>query len=135
MDMGPLVSEPHLEKVCGYVDLGVEEGTGLVVDGRSLTVPEHEEGYFTPISSSPTTARQRRRGRHCWGTTLFHRDACLRVPGSPDAGVCAYRGTCQWAPLIPNSLHSQVHSDHGRRVGVWRQGTARRTDAHPTGPT
>ena len=46
MDMGPLVSKPHFEKVRGYVDLGVEEGADLVVDGRGLTVPGHEEGYF-----------------------------------------------------------------------------------------
>jgi malonate-semialdehyde dehydrogenase (acetylating)/methylmalonate-semialdehyde dehydrogenase len=46
MDMGPLVSKPHFEKVRGYVDLGVEEGADLVVDGRGLTVPGHEDGYF-----------------------------------------------------------------------------------------
>lgn len=45
-DMGPLVTKEHLEKVKGYVDLGVKEGAELVVDGRSLVVPDHEEGYF-----------------------------------------------------------------------------------------
>ena len=35
-DMGPLVTKPHFEKVRGYVDLGVEEGAELVVDGRDL---------------------------------------------------------------------------------------------------
>jgi malonate-semialdehyde dehydrogenase (acetylating)/methylmalonate-semialdehyde dehydrogenase len=39
MDMGPLVTKPHFEKVKGYVDQGVEEGATLVVDGRGLTVP------------------------------------------------------------------------------------------------
>jgi malonate-semialdehyde dehydrogenase (acetylating)/methylmalonate-semialdehyde dehydrogenase len=46
MDMGPLINKPHFEKVRGYVDLGVEEGAELVVDGRGLKVPGHEEGYF-----------------------------------------------------------------------------------------
>ena len=45
-DMGPLVTRAHYEKVRGYVDLGVEEGAKLVVDGRGLTVPGHEEGFF-----------------------------------------------------------------------------------------
>ena len=45
-DMGPLVSRPHFEKVRAYVDSGVAEGATLVVDGRSLQVPGHEEGYF-----------------------------------------------------------------------------------------
>ena len=45
-DMGPLVTKAHFEKVKSYVDLGVAEGATLVVDGRGVTVPGHEEGYF-----------------------------------------------------------------------------------------
>ena len=45
-EMGPLISRPHFEKVKGYVDAGVAEGAKLVVDGRGLTVPGHEGGYF-----------------------------------------------------------------------------------------
>ena len=45
-DMGPLVTGPHHDKVRGYVDLGVEEGANLVVDGRSLVVDGHEDGFF-----------------------------------------------------------------------------------------
>ena len=45
-DMGPLVTEAHLEKVRGYVDLGVEEGAELVVDGRGLALQGYENGYF-----------------------------------------------------------------------------------------
>ena len=45
-DMGPLVTKPHFEKVRGYVDLGVEEGADLVVDGRALVVEGHENGFF-----------------------------------------------------------------------------------------
>ena len=45
-DMGPLVTKAHFEKVKGYVAQGVKEGASLVVDGRSVTVPGHENGYF-----------------------------------------------------------------------------------------
>ncbi|MBH9578489.1 CoA-acylating methylmalonate-semialdehyde dehydrogenase [Inhella proteolytica] len=45
-DMGPLVTKAHFEKVRGYVDQGVKEGAELVVDGRGLKVPGHENGYF-----------------------------------------------------------------------------------------
>jgi len=45
-NMGPLVTAPHLDKVRGYVDLGVEEGAELVVDGRGLVVEGHEGGFF-----------------------------------------------------------------------------------------
>jgi malonate-semialdehyde dehydrogenase (acetylating)/methylmalonate-semialdehyde dehydrogenase len=45
-DMGPLVSKEHHAKVKGYVDLGVEEGASLIVDGRDITVEGHENGFF-----------------------------------------------------------------------------------------
>jgi len=45
-DMGPLVTQPHFEKVKAYVDSGVAEGATLVVDGRGVKVEGHEEGYF-----------------------------------------------------------------------------------------
>ena len=45
-DMGPLVSKPHFEKVKGYVNQGVSEGATLLVDGRGVKVPGHEDGYF-----------------------------------------------------------------------------------------
>jgi malonate-semialdehyde dehydrogenase (acetylating)/methylmalonate-semialdehyde dehydrogenase len=46
MDMGPLVTESHRDKVKGYVDAGVAQGATLVVDGRGHVVPEHEKGFF-----------------------------------------------------------------------------------------
>jgi malonate-semialdehyde dehydrogenase (acetylating)/methylmalonate-semialdehyde dehydrogenase len=45
-DMGPLVTRQHLDKVKGYVDLGVKEGAKLTVDGRGLKLQGYENGYF-----------------------------------------------------------------------------------------
>jgi malonate-semialdehyde dehydrogenase (acetylating)/methylmalonate-semialdehyde dehydrogenase len=45
-EMGPLVTPQHLEKVKGYVDLGVKEGAKLVVDGRGLKLQGYEQGNF-----------------------------------------------------------------------------------------
>ena len=45
-DMGPLVTKSHYDKVRSYVDLGVEEGADLVIDGRKLVVEGHEDGFF-----------------------------------------------------------------------------------------
>ena len=45
-EMGPLISQPHCEKVRSYVDSGVAEGAELVVDGRGLNIPHQAEGYF-----------------------------------------------------------------------------------------
>ncbi|HVG82094.1 MAG TPA: CoA-acylating methylmalonate-semialdehyde dehydrogenase [Methylomirabilota bacterium] len=45
-EMGPLVTKAHLDKVRGYVDLGVEEGARLCVDGRGLKLQGYENGFF-----------------------------------------------------------------------------------------
>ena len=46
VEMGPLVTAGHRDKVKGYVDSGVEEGAELVVDGRGHRVEGHEKGFF-----------------------------------------------------------------------------------------
>jgi len=45
-EMGPLVTKEHLDKVKGYVDLGVKEGAKLVVDGREIKLQGYENGFF-----------------------------------------------------------------------------------------
>ena len=46
MDMGPLISAAHREKVKGYVDIGVAEGAELVVDGRGFSAAGCAGGFF-----------------------------------------------------------------------------------------
>jgi malonate-semialdehyde dehydrogenase (acetylating)/methylmalonate-semialdehyde dehydrogenase len=45
-EMGPLITRDHLDRVRGYVSLGLEEGAELLVDGRDLVVAGHENGFF-----------------------------------------------------------------------------------------
>ncbi|MEX3011320.1 CoA-acylating methylmalonate-semialdehyde dehydrogenase [Hoeflea sp. TYP-13] len=45
-DFGPLVTQQALDRVKGYVDLGVEEGAKLVVDGRDFKMQGYENGYY-----------------------------------------------------------------------------------------
>lgn len=46
MDMGPLVTAAHRDRVRSYVDLGVDEGAELVVDGRGFSLPDAPDGFF-----------------------------------------------------------------------------------------
>ncbi|WP_454737777.1 CoA-acylating methylmalonate-semialdehyde dehydrogenase [Cupriavidus necator] len=46
-EMGPIVTGQALERIEGYIALGVEEGAELLVDGRNYKVPGHESGFFT----------------------------------------------------------------------------------------
>ncbi len=45
-EMGPVVTAVHKAKIEGYIAAGAEAGAKLVVDGRGLTVPGHEQGFF-----------------------------------------------------------------------------------------
>lgn len=45
-DLGPLVTAAHRERVRGYIDMAIEEGQELVVDGREFTLQGYENGFF-----------------------------------------------------------------------------------------
>ena len=43
---GPIVTAAAHERISGMIETGVSEGAELVVDGRGLSVPGHNQGYF-----------------------------------------------------------------------------------------
>lgn len=45
-EMGPVVTLAHKEKITSYIDQGVKAGAKLLVDGRGISVPGHENGFF-----------------------------------------------------------------------------------------
>ncbi len=45
-DMGALVSADHAQHVREWIQKGIDEGADLVLDGRDITVPGHENGFF-----------------------------------------------------------------------------------------
>ncbi len=46
IQMGPVISRPHLERILSYIDKGIEEGAALILDGRGVRVEGHGSGYF-----------------------------------------------------------------------------------------
>ena len=46
VEMGPLVTSQHLDRVRGYVDSREQQGALLVADGRDFVVDGYEDGYF-----------------------------------------------------------------------------------------
>ena len=44
VDMGPVISAAHRDRVLGFVERGAAEGAQLALDGRTRTLPK--EGYF-----------------------------------------------------------------------------------------
>ncbi|MHA6628200.1 CoA-acylating methylmalonate-semialdehyde dehydrogenase [Pseudonocardia sichuanensis] len=45
-EMGPVVTAAAKERIVGLIGSGAEQGAELAVDGRGLTVPGHEDGFF-----------------------------------------------------------------------------------------
>jgi len=43
---GPVVSAAHKEKIANYIQMGVDEGAELVVDGRGFALQGYENGFF-----------------------------------------------------------------------------------------
>ncbi|WP_332677020.1 CoA-acylating methylmalonate-semialdehyde dehydrogenase [Brevundimonas sp.] len=43
---GPVISAAHKAKIEGYIQMGVDEGAELVVDGRGFSLQGHEDGFF-----------------------------------------------------------------------------------------
>ena len=109
-DMGPLVTGAHRDRVRGYVDAGVAEGATLVVDGRGLHVPGHEDGFFL-------------------GGSLFdHVDAGMRIYREEIFGpvLCVVR-----VPDFDAALALVDAHEYGNGTAVFtRDGRAAREFAH-----
>jgi malonate-semialdehyde dehydrogenase (acetylating)/methylmalonate-semialdehyde dehydrogenase len=79
VEMGPLVTRQHWERVKGYVDLGVQEGAQLVVDGRDLKMGN---GFFLGgCLFDRVTPEMRIYREEIFGPVLV----VLRVPGFREA--------------------------------------------------
>jgi malonate-semialdehyde dehydrogenase (acetylating)/methylmalonate-semialdehyde dehydrogenase len=50
VEMGPLITREHLDRVQSYLDLGIKEGAQLVIDGRESAVSGHPEGFYLGAS-------------------------------------------------------------------------------------
>ncbi len=44
--LGPVYSERHRQRVIEWINKGLEEGAELVLDGRNITVPGYENGFY-----------------------------------------------------------------------------------------
>ncbi|WP_310632963.1 MULTISPECIES: CoA-acylating methylmalonate-semialdehyde dehydrogenase [unclassified Paraburkholderia] len=81
-EMGPIVTKQALERIEGYIATGIEEGAKLVVDGRGLKVPGHEDGFFTGGTLfDDVTPEMRIYKEEIFGPVL----ACVRVKDFSEA--------------------------------------------------
>ena len=82
IDMGPLVTKAHHDRVRSYVDTGCEEGAELVIDGRALKVKDREDGFFLgPCLFDRVTPKMKIYTDEIFGPVL----SCVRVDTYDDA--------------------------------------------------
>ncbi len=46
VDMGPVISHEHMQRVRGHIDQAASEGASIALDGRSVSVADGREGFF-----------------------------------------------------------------------------------------
>jgi malonate-semialdehyde dehydrogenase (acetylating) / methylmalonate-semialdehyde dehydrogenase len=81
-EMGPIVTKQALERIEGYIAVGVEEGAKLVVDGRGHKVKGFEAGFFTGGTLfDHVTPTMRIYKEEIFGPVL----ACVRVADAAEA--------------------------------------------------
>ncbi len=81
-EMGPIVTRQALDRIEGYIGIGVEEGAKLVVDGRGHKVAGHENGFFTGGTLfDHVTPQMRIYKEEIFGPVL----ACVRVKDMAEA--------------------------------------------------
>jgi malonate-semialdehyde dehydrogenase (acetylating)/methylmalonate-semialdehyde dehydrogenase len=59
-DMGPLVTKVHRDKVASYIDIAIQDGANVVVDGRDVKADGAAEGFWlgpTLIDNVPTSSK------------------------------------------------------------------------------
>ena len=68
---GPVVTAAHKAKIENYIQMGVDEGAELVVDGRGFTLQGHEEGFFVgPTLFDHVTTEMRTYKEEIFGPVL-----------------------------------------------------------------
>ena len=110
VDMGPVITAQHRDKITGYVNDGVAAGATLVVDGRGHRVAGCEQGFFL-------------------GGTLFdHVTAAMRIYKEEIFGpvLCVVR-----APDFASALKLVDEHEYGNGTAIFtRDGHVAREFAH-----
>ncbi len=44
--MGPVISEKSVQRIHNYIDMAVKQGAKVILDGRGIKVPGHENGHW-----------------------------------------------------------------------------------------
>ncbi|XP_057976262.1 methylmalonate-semialdehyde dehydrogenase [acylating], mitochondrial isoform X2 [Malania oleifera] len=66
-DLGPVISKQAKERILRLIQTGIESGAGLLLDGRTITVPGYEHGNFI----GPTILTDVTANMECYKEEIF----------------------------------------------------------------
>lgn len=81
--LGPVVSAKHKEKVCNWIQKGIDEGAELVLDGRNIVVPGYENGFFV----GPTILDHVKPGMSVGDREIFGPVTCIKRVKDYEEGI------------------------------------------------
>jgi malonate-semialdehyde dehydrogenase (acetylating) / methylmalonate-semialdehyde dehydrogenase len=81
--LGPLVNADHRKSVVSWIEKGIEEGAELVLDGRDVTVPGYEKGFYL----GPTLFDHVQKGMSVGDREVFGPVLCIKRVKGFDEGV------------------------------------------------
>jgi malonate-semialdehyde dehydrogenase (acetylating) / methylmalonate-semialdehyde dehydrogenase len=116
IEMGPVVTCAARERIVGYIDGGVAAGATLVVDGRDVRVPGHENGFFVgPTLFDEVTPSMAVYRDEIFGPVLV----VVRVPSLADAIELVNRNPyANGAALFTRSGHAARRFQEDVDVGM-----------------
>src|SRR5690606_12779424 len=91
-DFGPMVTKAHRDKVLSYVDLGLQEGAKLLVDGRNFTMQGYENGFymggclFDEVRPDMRIYKEEICGQVLWVDRADNYEEALRLPTEHEYG-------------------------------------------------
>ncbi|MFL4474345.1 CoA-acylating methylmalonate-semialdehyde dehydrogenase [Paeniglutamicibacter sp. MACA_103] len=91
-DFGPVVAQSAKERIEDYIQVGVDEGASLLVDGRGLIVEGHEDGFWVgPTLFDNVTENMRIYKEEIFGPVLCvvrakDYEEALRLPSEHEFG-------------------------------------------------
>lgn len=82
-NLGPVVSQAHKDKICNWIQTGINEGAKLILDGRNIVVPGYENGFFV----GPTILDYVKPGMTVGDCEIFGPVTCVKRVKDYDEGI------------------------------------------------
>lgn len=82
-DLGPVVLAAHKDRICSWIEKGIQEGAELVLDGRGISVPGYENGFFV----GPTILDRVKPGMTVGDCEIFGPVTCIKRVKDYNEGI------------------------------------------------